>query len=82
MAEIIKSGRKYRQKKGNDIVMYSFWGLLKDIFCDDGINAQTKITSLESSISLLNQNIKKIQTATSLPSDAASHTDTLYIITD
>lgn len=43
MAEIIKSGRKYRQKKGTDIIVYSFWTKLKDVFDDDGIDAQTKL---------------------------------------
>ncbi len=87
LSEKILTGRKFRQKSGNGWIRYSFWTKSTDIEFTDGKNAEQKveginsqITALNHSLALLNQNIKNIRVVSALPSDAASHTDTLYII--
>lgn len=80
LEEVIIPGRKYRQKKDNKWFRFSFWNLLRDTECDDGTDAQTKMNQIEGNLALMIQNVKQIKVVSSLPSDAASHTDTMYIV--
>ena len=81
MEEIIVSGRKYRERFSETVMRrFSFWNLLRDTECDDGTDAQTKMNQIEGNLALMIQNVKQIKVVSSLPSDAASHIDTMYIV--
>lgn len=62
-------------KKDNGWQKISEWTLAESVDCKDGENMQIKIDNLTQSVS-------KIKSGSSLPPDAASHPDTLYLITE
>lgn len=51
----------------------SEWQLAKDVECADGQTVEEKLNGLT-------QNITEIKVVSALPSDASSHTTTLYIV--
>ena len=76
--EQIVTGRKFRKLVDETTKLWqrlSFWTKAIYVEFNDGQTAEEKVTNLTSGGA-----IKCIRVVSSLPSDDASHTDTLYII--
>lgn len=67
--------KKRRLLEDNSYILQSEWTSSRDVEMADG-------TTLEESMSLLNQDIKAIKLVTSLPPDASSNPTTLYVLID
>ena len=67
--------KRRRLLDDNTYILQSEWTSSQDVEMNDG-------NTVETALSLLNQDIKEIKVVTSLPSDAASHTTTLYVLID
>lgn len=83
--ETIATGKKYRVMKDTAQSLWeriSFWTKASDVEFDDGTTAQTKTTALENKLNTLTTDIREIKLVSALPSDAAAHPNTLYLIAD
>ncbi len=67
--------KRRRLLDDNTYILQSEWTSSQDVEMSDG-------NTVETAVSLLNQDIKEIKVVTSLPSDAASHPTTLYVLID
>ena len=67
--------KRRRLLDDNTYILQSEWTSSQDVEMSDG-------NTVETAVSLLNQDIKEIKVVTSLPSDAASNTTTLYVLVD
>lgn len=83
--ENIVTGRKYRVMKDSAQSLWeriSFWTKAEDVELDDGSDVQTSMDGLTNRINTLTTSVTEIKKVSSLPSDAASHPNTLYLITN
>ena len=67
--------KKHRLLDDNTYMLQSEWTSSQDVEMNDG-------STVETALSLLNQDIKEIKVVTSLPSDVSSHPTTLYVLID
>ena len=67
--------KKHRLLDDNTYMLQSEWTSSRDIEMDNG-------KSLQDTLAPLTQDITEIKLVTALPSDASSHTTTLYVLID
>lgn len=88
MTENLKNGMKYRviTDAANDVCdVLSFETAASDIKFTDGENGEDKSVQLGQTMQKLNTlttDVLEIRKVSSLPSDAAAHPNTLYLVTE